>query len=75
MAKITLSGYLLVHQLACINRLKVVFNIFCPQKLSVKTIITEDIPIFHESIYNCPDKKQPLAILVFNKSSALIMNN
>ena len=38
MAKITLSGYLLVHQLACINRLKVAFNIFCPQKLSIKSI-------------------------------------
>ena len=57
MAKITLSGYLLVHQLACINRLKVAFNIFWPQKLSVKSIITEDIPIFHESIYNCHNNK------------------
>ena len=46
MAKITLSGYLLVHQLACINRLKVVFNIFCPQKLSVK-YINQYISIFH----------------------------
>ncbi|MGX7110796.1 hypothetical protein ACWOB1_05805 [Facklamia languida] len=46
MTKITLSGYLLVHQLACINRLKVAFNIFCPQKLGVK-YINQYISIFH----------------------------
>ena len=48
------------------------FNICFPQKLSMTAIITEGMWTFQEFIYNWPDneQRQPLVIVVFNKSSA-----